>query len=37
MKHGLGAIERKNGDRFEGEFDQNKISGHGKFHRKNGD
>ena len=33
MKHGIGALERKNGDRFEGEWFENKIQGHGKFHR----
>jgi len=29
MKNGIGALERKNGDRYEGEWKDNKIHGRG--------
>ena len=37
MKNGLGVIERTNGDRYEGEWKNNKIDGKGHFTRTNGE
>ena len=37
MKHGKGVVERPNGDRYEGDWFEDKIHGIGKFTRQNGD